>query len=108
MGAHTKSRPLLYRDHLLRTSSLLDLAHGELQSVISMMNAIALNYPTLCTKWLSWALQLVLVSHQMEALSQSLYTMGIHDTKGTSEKPMTFRSASIRYFAELGGKNDHA
>src|SRR5690348_16916949 len=108
MAAHIRNKRITYRDHLLRTCSLLDLACEELRSAISIQNAIALNYPNLCAEWFCWASQCHSVLHQMEARCQSLSMMASRVSRDTCDTPINLRNALMRYSVELEGKNETA
>lgn len=102
----TKKTFTTFRDHCQRTSSLLDHAASQMRQSVLLLNTIAVNYPTLCRKWLQWGGQLVSLSHQMEELSLSLATMGQTGLSVMGEKPISLSEAYEIYLALSEVKND--
>jgi hypothetical protein len=106
MAAHIKNRPTTLRDHLHRSSSLLEYAIGQTEQLRLLLTTIALSYPTLYVSWLDWATQLASLQHQMEARSQYLLTMATRELNATAGQHLSLRRAYLNCSAGLGGMSD--
>lgn len=102
----TRNRPITFRDHCFRTSSLLDLVSSQLEQSRLLVNAIALNYPCLYGKWLSLGTSLASLQHQMEEQSRLFVTMGSAVTKDIADMKMTTTRALEIYSQICEAKNE--
>ena len=97
MTAHTRNKPIPLSGHLLRTATLLEYASNQIGQSQLLLNTIALNYPSLCSRWLEWAIALASLRHQMEGQSQLLSSMATRASKDTGATLLTSREALVKY-----------